>query len=95
MNVGEARDLITYRSKFGDEQSIKARDMLRIVHDLEQDEIWITCKACDGSGVAELTDQLQGDDGICRHCDGGGEHVLKIHDRCSSEDLEELRKEYL
>ena len=95
MTVGEARDLITYRAKFGDEESIKARDMLRIVHDLEQDEIWLTCCACGGSGVAELTGQLHADGGTCKQCEGEGEHVLKVTDYVTEEDLEELKKEYL
>ena len=88
MTIGEARELLSTRAKFGDAESIEARDLLRLAEDISDKEIYVVCQECEGSGVTELNYNDAGaTNPCCFNCDGSGEAKLCIYDTWTYGDL--------
>ena len=93
--VGEARNLLRTKAKFGDEECIMARDWLRIAEQL--DGLEISCSVCLGSGTVELDDDIaddpyeddymEGPD--CSRCRATGIELIRVEDFSTFDELQE------
>ena len=83
--AGDAREFFkTGQAKFGDEESIRARNLLRVYDDIVNCDVEvITCWECKGSGLSAVDDHMEeyyfgnlSDD--CTGCEGHGDRYLDV-----------------
>lgn len=103
----EANDFLkTGKAKFADEESIRARDILRVWDDvktaMDEGVDDVTCWECSGSGISPVDDHMDdyyfGDlreEGNCQGCKGFGDRYIDIDQFSTYADIMVVRHQMI